>query len=114
MAETSETSDFTSIKERIKAAKKDCIPDNLASFQGDERIYKKYSIPFSLKYYIELVETSQLYSRVVLHEAWVAGLLREPHPEAMQQVLGVGVIALMTAAFITAQRKCLRRSLRGR
>ena len=59
IAETPETSDYTSIKKRIEAVGKGRIPKQLARFQALETKTKKpHPIPFSLKDYIELVEWS--------------------------------------------------------
>lgn len=57
IAETPETSDYTSIKLRIEVAGKGTIPKQLAQFQGNEvKGDKPHPIPFSLKDYIDLVE----------------------------------------------------------
>jgi len=57
IAKTPETSDFTSIKQRINAAGKGTIPKRLARFEGNEiKREKPHPIPFGLKDYIELVE----------------------------------------------------------
>ena len=58
MAETPEISDYTSIKQRIKAAGKGNIPKSLARFQGDEKKGQKDGIPCSLENYIELVDAT--------------------------------------------------------
>ena len=58
MAPTPETSDYTSIKNRIESAKEGSIPDKLARFQGDERKDKNDGIPFTPKDYVELVEAT--------------------------------------------------------
>ena len=59
IADTPETSDYTSIKKRIKAAENGCIPSKLARFEGAASKGKKpQAIPFASKDYIELVEWS--------------------------------------------------------
>jgi hypothetical protein len=58
MAETPETSDYTSIKQRIKAAGNNTIPKTLCRFQGAEKKDKKDGIPCALKDYIELVDAT--------------------------------------------------------
>ncbi len=57
IADTPESSDFTSIKKRIEAAGKGEIPNQLARFQGnDVKQEKQHPIPFAMEGYIELVE----------------------------------------------------------
>ncbi len=57
IAETPETSDFTSVKRRIIAAEKAKIPKGLARFQGSEfDCGKPHPIPFALKDYLACVE----------------------------------------------------------
>ena len=56
MAETPETSDHTSIKQRIAAAKNNETPKNLAQFVGNPREPMPQGLPFTLKDYIELVD----------------------------------------------------------
>ena len=58
MADTPEQSDYTSIKQRIKAAGKGSIPKTLARFQGNEKKGQKDGIPCSLENYIELVDAT--------------------------------------------------------
>ena len=53
-----ETSDYTSIEKRIKAAKKGAIPSNLLRFQGAEIKHQTPGLPCALKDYIELVEAT--------------------------------------------------------
>ena len=56
MAETPETSDHTSIKQRITAAKSNQSPKNLTQFVGNPREPMPQGLPFTLKDYIELVD----------------------------------------------------------
>ena len=56
MAKTPETSDHTSIKKRIHAAKNNEPPKNLAQFVGNPREPMPQGLPFTLKDYIELVD----------------------------------------------------------
>lgn len=56
MADTPETSDHTSIKQRIRAAKNNQPPKNLAQFVGNPREPMPQGLPFTLKDYIELVD----------------------------------------------------------
>jgi len=56
MADTPEHSDYTSIKERITAAKEGKIPAKLAPFSGNEKKQQQDGIPCALKDYIELVD----------------------------------------------------------
>lgn len=57
IAETPETSEYTSIKHRIAAAQKGAIPKQLARFQGGEtKGANPNLIPLAMKDYIELVE----------------------------------------------------------
>ena len=56
MAETPETSDHSSIKQRITAAKSNQSPKNLAQFVGNPREPMPQGLPFTLKDYIELVD----------------------------------------------------------
>jgi len=58
MAETPESSDYTSIQKRIEAAKTGGIPCNLLRFQGSEVKHQKTGLPCALKDYIELVEAT--------------------------------------------------------
>lgn len=58
MADTPETSDYTSIQKRIEAAKKNNIPNNLLRFQGAAKQKQKPGIPCSLKDYLELVDAT--------------------------------------------------------
>lgn len=58
MATTPETSDYTSIQERIIAAGKGRIPDKLNRFQGNQKKDQKDGIPCSLRDYIELVDAT--------------------------------------------------------
>lgn len=58
MADTPEESDYTSIKQRIKAAGRGTIPKMLATFQGADKLNQKSGIPCSLKDYIELVDAT--------------------------------------------------------
>lgn len=51
-----ETSDYTSIKERIEAAEKGSIPETIARFQGAEKKVPLKSIPYSLEGHFELVD----------------------------------------------------------
>ena len=56
MAESPEASDHTSIKKRIKAAKCNETPLNLACFVGNPREPMPQGLPFKLMDYIELVD----------------------------------------------------------
>lgn len=56
MAETPETSEFTSIKRRIEHAHSGKQPKSLLRFAGNPRQNMPKGLPFELKYYIELVE----------------------------------------------------------
>ncbi|NRB23282.1 transposase [Shewanella sp.] len=56
MAKTPETSDYTSLKMRVKAALKDQQPAKLLPFIGDERLNQSKGINFVLKDYLELVD----------------------------------------------------------
>lgn len=58
MANTPESSDYTSIQKRIKAAKEGIIPSNLLRFQGPEVKHQKPGLPCALKDYIELIEAT--------------------------------------------------------
>ena len=58
MADTPETSDYTSIQKRIEAAKEGTIPENLLRFQGSEIKQQEAGLTCSLKDYIELVEAT--------------------------------------------------------
>lgn len=58
MAETPETSDHTSIKSRINAAKMNEPAKNLAQFVGNPREPMPQGLPFKLTDYIELVDWS--------------------------------------------------------
>ncbi|WP_125564030.1 transposase [Pseudoalteromonas rubra] len=56
MANTPETSEFTSIKKRIEHAQHGKQPNSLLRFAGNPRQNMPKGLPFELKYYIELVE----------------------------------------------------------
>ncbi len=56
MANTPETSDFTSIQLRIQAALKGEQPQKLLPFIGNEKAYQPKGINFELKQYLELVD----------------------------------------------------------
>ena len=58
MAKTPETSDHTSIQQRINAAKQTKQPHNLMPFVGNPRQDMPKGIAYSLKDYCELVETT--------------------------------------------------------
>lgn len=58
MAETPESSEYTSIKKRIEATKTGSIPKQMLQFQGKTQKDKTTGIPFASKDYIELVEWS--------------------------------------------------------
>lgn len=59
LAQTPETSEYTSIKKRIEALKDGTTPLTLMPFTGGEHKAKaNNSIPFALKDYLELVETT--------------------------------------------------------
>ena len=58
MANTLETSDYTSIKQRIKSVASGSTPQSLARFQGAAKRNQKNGIPCALKDYIELVDTT--------------------------------------------------------
>ncbi|EDQ00413.1 hypothetical protein KT99_11198 [Shewanella benthica KT99] len=56
MAKTPETSDYTSLQMRVKAALKGQQPAKLLPFIGDERLNQPKGINFALKDYLELVD----------------------------------------------------------
>ncbi|KAF7785766.1 hypothetical protein PRUB_a0145 [Pseudoalteromonas rubra] len=56
MAETPETSDYTSIKKRIEHAQQGKQPKSLLRFAGNPRKHMPKGLPFELTYYIQLVE----------------------------------------------------------
>ncbi|MCO7190938.1 MULTISPECIES: transposase [unclassified Pseudoalteromonas] len=56
MAETPETSDYTSIKKRIAWARLGKQPKSLRRFAGNPRANMPSGLPFELTYYIQLVE----------------------------------------------------------
>lgn len=56
MAMTPETSDYSSIKERIKSAKEGKQPKTLMSFVGNPREKMPTGLPFDLVEYIQLVD----------------------------------------------------------
>lgn len=56
MAMTPETSDYSSIKERIKSVKEGKQPKTLMSFVGNPRIKMPTGLPFDLADYIQLVD----------------------------------------------------------
>ncbi|MCF2910860.1 transposase [Pseudoalteromonas sp. DL2-H2.2] len=56
MAETPETSDYTSIKKRIEHAQQGKQPKSLLRFAGNPRKHMPKGLPFDLTYYIQLVE----------------------------------------------------------
>jgi hypothetical protein len=56
MAETPETSDYTSIKKRIECARQGKQPKSLRRFAGNPRANMPGGLPFELTYYIQLVE----------------------------------------------------------
>ncbi|SQH76452.1 conserved protein of unknown function [Shewanella benthica] len=56
MATTAETSDYTSLQMRVKAALKGQQPAKLLPFIGDERLNQPKGINFALKDYLELVD----------------------------------------------------------
>jgi len=56
LAETPETSDYTSIQKRIIAAKVGAIPEKLTRFNSNEKSTFSDGIPCTLKDYIELVD----------------------------------------------------------
>jgi REP element-mobilizing transposase RayT len=56
VAETPETSDYTSIKKRIACARKGKQPKHLRRFAGNPRANMPGGLPFELTYYIQLVE----------------------------------------------------------
>ena len=56
IASTPETSDYTSIKQRIDCAKKGKQPKTLLRFAGNPRKHRPKGLPFEFKYYLELVE----------------------------------------------------------
>ncbi|NRB24660.1 transposase [Shewanella sp.] len=58
MANTPETSDYTSLKIRVKAALKGQQPAKLLPFIGDERLNQSKGINFSLEDYLELVDAT--------------------------------------------------------
>ncbi len=56
VADTPETSDYTSIQQRIKAALEGKQPKPLMKFIGNPRKHMPKGLPFELKSYLELVE----------------------------------------------------------
>ncbi|MBQ4853043.1 transposase, partial [Pseudoalteromonas sp. MMG012] len=56
MADTPETSEYTSVKTRCEHAKEGKQPKHLARFAGSPRKYMPKGLPFELKSYLELVE----------------------------------------------------------
>lgn len=58
MAETPETSDYTSIKKRCESLSNDKQPKNLAAFIGNPRKDMPKGLPFKLTDYIELVDVT--------------------------------------------------------
>ena len=56
MAKTPETSDYTSLKMRVKAALKGKQPEKLLPFIANEQLNQAKGINFSLKEYLELVD----------------------------------------------------------
>jgi hypothetical protein len=58
MAKTPETSDHTSIQQRINATKQTQQPNNLMPFVGNLRQDMPKGIAYSLKDYCELVDTT--------------------------------------------------------
>ena len=58
MADTPETSEYTSIQKRIEAAKKGNIPPTLLRFQGPAIKHQKPGLPCALQDYIKLVEAT--------------------------------------------------------
>ncbi len=56
IADTPETSDYTSIKKRIEHARRGEQPQSLLCFAGNPRKSRPKGLPFELDYYIELVE----------------------------------------------------------
>ena len=56
MADTPETSDFTSIQRRVKAALKGKQPAELLPFVGNERVNMPKGLSFDIKDYLELVD----------------------------------------------------------
>ncbi|WP_444957084.1 transposase [Microbulbifer sp. ZKSA002] len=58
ITKTPETSDYTSIKLRIRAAISGEQPQDLLPFVGDERLNMPKGLPFQLSHYLELVDWS--------------------------------------------------------
>ena len=58
MADTPETSDYTSIKKRIHNAKQNQQPKVLHPFVGNPRENQPKGLPFKLENYLELVDLS--------------------------------------------------------
>ena len=58
MADTPETSDYTSIQKRIEAAKKGNVAGKLLRFQGPKIKLQETGLPCGLQDYIELVEAT--------------------------------------------------------
>ena len=56
MADTPETSEYTSVKTRCEQAKEGKQPKHLARFTGSPRKHMPKGLPFELKSYLELVE----------------------------------------------------------
>lgn len=58
LADTPETSDYTSIQKRIEAAKNNSVPNNLLRFEGAAKHEQQPGIPCALEDYIELVDAT--------------------------------------------------------
>ncbi len=58
MADTPESSDYTSIQRRLQAAKQGTVPNKLLRCQGPARKHQSAGLPCTLKDYIELVEAT--------------------------------------------------------
>jgi REP element-mobilizing transposase RayT len=56
MAQTPESSDYTSVKQRVIHAKKATQPTNLLAFIGNPRKNMPKALPFELKDYLELID----------------------------------------------------------
>ena len=84
MAETPETSEFTSIKSRIETIKNNTTetqPTSLLPFVGDEREKQPQGIPFKLKDYLELADWT---GRVI--RADKRGSVHEDLPPILQRL----------------------------
>lgn len=95
MADTTESSDHTSIQRRISAARDGRQPDVLLSFAGDPRETMPEGMPFRTQDYIELVDWSGRILRKGKHGAIDSSL--PPILERLQIDPGTGCISTVTS-----------------